>query len=97
MREEEMQINLQYGDTININGNEYVYEKGFSAGCNGCDLYTELCTVDECVIACGDGNLKRTTPKAIISCPYCGHTKYESIGNGLYVCTKCEKEFIIII
>ena len=92
-----MQINMNYGDTINIDGYEYAYETGVDMGCNGCDLYYKLGSTDECVIACGYGKLKRTTPKAIISCPYCGHTKYESLGNSMYVCTKCEKEFLIIV
>ena len=92
-----MQINLNYGDTININGYTYVYEKGNSEGCNGCDLYEQLFEIDECNILCGKDHLKRTTPRAIISCPYCGHTKYESLENSMYVCTKCEKEFLIIV
>ena len=92
-----MQIYMNYGDEINVDGRLYEYVRGFSMGCNKCSLYKYLSCPDECNIVCDTGHLKRCDPKAIITCPHCGHNKYVKDPNDgtMFICTKCEQKFII--
>ena len=90
-----MQINLTFGDEIKIDGVKYKYQVGFDMGCRRCELYDNLNSIDECNIACGTGYLVQLMAHADIKCPYCGHNNYEHVNGTTYVCTNCEKEFII--
>ena len=94
-----MKIKLNYGDTLNIDGCVYEFERvSYRTGnaCIGCDLYNRLKDLDECNIDCGDyGVLLDTTPKAIVLCPVCNFDEHEKNEDGKLVCKECGSEFII--
>jgi hypothetical protein len=99
MREAEMQIKLNYGDTLNIDDCVYEFERvPYKTGnaCSGCDLYNKIDSLDECNIDCGDhGVMIDTTPKAIILCPFCNYDEHKMGEDGKLVCKECNEKFII--
>jgi hypothetical protein len=92
-----MKVNLNPGDTIVINNQEYELVEGDDFGCENCDLYELKDYKKECIIECGSGHLECAFPDAIITCPNCTQRYYQVVEKNIVKCITCHTVYKVRI